>query len=48
MNGLFDVNAEQCIWTARSVLKIDVVKQDIVSDLTKIIIDRLVSDGMIP
>jgi len=48
MNGLFDVNADQRIWTARSVLKIDVVKQDIVSDVIKIIIDRLLPDGMIP
>jgi len=48
MNGLFDVNTERRIWTVRSVLKIDIVKQEIVSDLIRIIIDLLASDGMIP
>jgi hypothetical protein len=46
--NLFDVKTERSIWTARSVSKVDVVNQAIVSDFAKLITDRLASDGMIP
>jgi hypothetical protein len=46
--NLFDVKTERRIWTARSVSKVDVVNQKIVSDFTGVMIDRLAADGMIP
>jgi hypothetical protein len=46
--NLFDVKTERRIWTARSVSKIDVVNQEVVSDFIRLMIDRLASDGMIP
>lgn len=46
--NLFDVKTERSIWTARSVSKVDVVSQAIVSDFARFMIDRLASDGMIP
>jgi hypothetical protein len=46
--NLFDVKTERSIWTARSVSKVDVVNQEIVSNFARTMIDLLASDGMIP
>ncbi len=46
--NLFDVKSDRRIWTARSVTKVDVVDQKALSDFIGIMIDRLVSDKMLP
>jgi hypothetical protein len=36
------------VWAARSVTKVDVVDQKVLQDFVETMIDRLVSDKMIP
>jgi hypothetical protein len=46
--NLFEVKTERRIWTARSVTKVNVVDQKALADFITIMIDRLVSDRMLP
>jgi hypothetical protein len=45
---LFDAASGIRVWAARSVTKVDVVDQKVLQDFVETMIDRLVSDKMIP
>jgi hypothetical protein len=44
---LFDVKTGKRVWTARSVTKVDVINQKLITDFIGLIIDRLATDKMI-
>jgi hypothetical protein len=45
--NLFDAKTGKRVWTARSVTKVDVINQKLVTDFIGVMIDRLASDKMI-